>query len=190
MKTLNSKTQENKKGIYNFLLLMTSFVMLAGCAKFEPLQPAESAESQNLKISTQRIPPSIMVSIEHYCIGTNQPEYSVMLFTDGSVVFAGLKNVSFIGRVMYETDHATVLYIKNLFESAHFFQIQEVSINVVDAPYAVTTYTNEWNSKKLIDFNNGIPQMLIQIRKKTEEKLNVAKYVTGGVLENPAPADL
>ncbi|MFI5220066.1 MAG: DUF6438 domain-containing protein [Bacteroidia bacterium] len=188
MKTLIRKTQSAKKGIYNFFLLITSFLMLAGCEKFEQVQPASSGKSQNQKMIAPPIPPSIMVSIEHNCIGTEQPDYTVMLFSDGSVVFAGRKNVSFIGRIMYKTDEATVSYIKNLFESAHFFQIQQVSFNTLDAPYVVTTYTNEWNSKKLIDFNNGIPQMLIQIRKKTEEKLNVAKYVDRAVLENPAPA--
>ena len=191
MKTPNNKSKQNQKGILNFFLLIASFVMLAGCAKFEPLQPASSVQTPNQKIgSVHRIPPSIMLSIEHNCIETSQPDYSVMLFTDGAVVFAGRNNVSFIGRIMYKTDHATVLYIKNLFESAHFFQIQGLSLNALDAPYAITTYTNEWNSKKLIDFNNGTPQMLIQIRSKAEEKLGVAKYIEGGKLESPATTDL
>lgn len=183
MKTFNRRNREIKKGIVSVFLLITSALMLAGCEKSEQLYPSSGIKSSDAKMIAPYQPITMLI-IEHYSMRTSLPDYDVLLRSDGKVIFTGRRNVAYQGIIEFKTSAATVSYIKNLFESGNFFSIQQVPIHW-DAPFVATRYSNGIRSKTLIDYNDGMPQMLIQIRKKAEEKLNISKYIYGEV---PVPS--
>lgn len=175
MKTyINTKSQ---KANYLILLVCTSFVILTGCKKDEISQaPDKNGSNSELRKAYLPPPPYTMLMIEHNCMSSMLPDYDVYLRSDGKVTYRGWSHVAYLGTDTFRVDIATVSYIKNLFESANFFNIQLISTQYND-PYVATTYNSTFAIKRLIDYDQGIPQILIQIRKRAEEKLNIARYL-------------
>ena len=188
MKTLINSAQKMKREITGIMLIASS-LWFAGCEKAELPQPASSPASNSFDRLAADFSNHVMLVIEHNAVRSNLPDYIVTLRRNGAVEFEGRKNVSHIGRYKMQAEEGTVSYIKNMFEAANFFNIQQVPIQW-DAPNVATTYSNGIRSKTLIDFNKGIPQLLIQIRKKAEEKLNISRYIYGDVPAPSAPVSL
>ena len=189
MKTLKNKTQQVKREI-TCLFLLSIGIWFAGCEKAEQLNPASGSATKNESAKILPLPSAAaMLIIEHNSARTRMPDYKIILLENGMFSFEGRRNVSHIGLYRLETDLETVAYIKNMFEAAHFFNIQQVPIQL-DAPSVSTSFSNGIRSKTLIDFNDGNPQILIQIRKRAEEKLNLSKYINGLVPVPPAPVSL
>ena len=174
MKTIHNTS----KKLNGFLLLLTtSLILFAGCEKSEMLQTSKEAQSINeLRNMPSPPPPFIMLVIEHNSMNASLPDYDVYLRSDGHVTYKGWSNVATRDVVEFNTDAETVSYIKNLFESTHFFNITPIPFQH-DDPFVATTYSNRHATKTLVDYDQGMPQLLIQSRKKAEEKLNISKYI-------------
>ncbi|MEP7170815.1 MAG: DUF6438 domain-containing protein, partial [Bacteroidota bacterium] len=142
---------------YEFLLLvLSSFIMFAGCEKSDQAQPLTQVSADNdLRSGPRGLPPYTMLVIEHNCMGSLLPDYNVYLRSDGSVTYHGWQNVAQKGIVEFKTDAATVSYIKNLFESANFFNIAQIPFQNGD-PNIATTYFNRFRGKQLIDYDQGM----------------------------------
>lgn len=158
------------------IMLCISFIALTGCKKEEmPEVKADNNQHNELREGHLTTPYTMLV-IEHNNSGSSLPDYDVYLRSDGTGTYRGWSNVACLGPHEFKTDAATVSYIKNLFESANFFNIQLIATHYND-PYTATTYNSTFAIKRLIDYDQGIPQILIQIRKRAEEKLDIARFV-------------
>ncbi|MEO5572219.1 MAG: DUF6438 domain-containing protein [Bacteroidia bacterium] len=177
---MKSNTNNKSKSANQFLLMLcSSFILLAGCEKAEMQQLSSEAESKSdLKTVLPPPPAYTMLIIEHNALTSSFPDYDVYLLSDGSVIYRGWSNVAVKGRRDFNVDAATVSYIKSLFESANFFSISPIPHQDGD-PVIYTTFSNRIQTKQLFDYDMGMPQLLIQIRKRAEEKLNISQYVQG-----------
>jgi hypothetical protein len=168
---------QSKNAMCFMFLVCSSFLLLAGCEKSD-MQPVSNENGSGSEMKKAYLPPPVysILMIEHNCLNTSLPDYDVYLNSDGSVTYRGWSNVAHKGTVEFKTDAATVSFIKNIFEAANFFNIQPITPQY-DDPYIKTTYRNLYAVKSLIDYDQGMPQILIQLRKTAEEKLHIARLV-------------
>jgi len=166
MKTYINNQSKNAKCF--MFLLFTSFILLTGCEKTD-MQPLSNEKDSGIEMKKAYLPQPVysVLIIEHNCLNTSLPDYDVYLSSDGSVTYRGWSNVAHKGTFEFKADAATVSFIKNMFEAANFFNIQAITPQYND-PYIKTTYRNLYAIKSLIDYDQGMPQMLIQLRKTAE----------------------
>jgi hypothetical protein len=192
MKTLNSTTSKVKNGVI-ILPFIIGLFMMASCQKEESVQPSDNSSNQsamrqtnsvNAEAATIEIPRPViftMVNIEHQSGWSTAPAYSVTIKSDGEVIYRGSHNVRTMGAVSFDISKETLSYIQDMFYYSRFYQIRDTLALTPDVPVNLTFYRESLkvNGKTLIDENKSYPAILIQLRQKVEETLNISKYVKG-----------
>ncbi|MFI5220068.1 MAG: DUF6438 domain-containing protein [Bacteroidia bacterium] len=180
MKTLKSKFQ--KTGIAIFLSLF--IIVMAGCSKEESPQPltgtsaVAGADLRQIGPPPPIARPFVMITIDHQAMRSFLPDYSVTVYSDGTVLFAGRKNVGTLGKVSFSVDQSKLKEVLSVFKQMEFYSIRSDRQINPDVPRTLTSLAESKTSrvKTLVD-DNREPGKLVNLRKTVEWVLQIDQYV-------------
>lgn len=176
MKKPGLKNQLFSRRIIGLFLIVSASFLIAGCEKYESsITPAGSPQS-TAKINPDEEIPKQLLSIDHHSIGLGGPDYKVILFENGTVLFHGRAKVAYLGTHVSRIDAASVSYIRNMFITANFFYLPSSDPNW-RMPFVATTFSYEGRTATVRDVNDGSPQLVLQIRTKAEKLMKVSELV-------------
>jgi len=177
MKNPSSNRQRFSRSIFGLIVVVSVSLLMVGCDKSDELLPASNSSSASARQLPNYDIPHMIVQINHVSASGMEPDYRVSLWNTGQVIFEGRSNVSMIGIRVREVELPTVDFIRNMFIASHFFNLPSADPNI-DVPYFVeTTFIYGGNSKTIVDLNDGVPQITLQLRKKTEALLGIGALV-------------
>lgn len=185
MKPRNKLQQSG--GITLMSIALASVLFLASCQKDELLNPSSTNSASSDRISSAPIGstnsidrttlPFIIVKIEHQSGLSHTPAYIVSLYSEGTVVFRGIRDVGHIGTFKYKVPLNAVGKIQNLLSEV-FYEI-EGQAYVPDKMLVVTTYqrARDVSPRQLIDYNTSKEAKLVGLRQSVESILKTDVYV-------------
>lgn len=199
LKEQKMKTTGNFTGGFDRLLLLVMlgffFMATTSCEKDDSLA---NISSMNVN-STQRIgnPNQSQVdrmapilTIRHESARTSAHDYIFIVYPNGKAIFTGIRNVAVVGEHQVSVSKAQFNMFLNLMENSNFFEINDDNIWTPDLPLTVTTYTaitsvsperaDASRTKSLVDFNNGTPAELFNLRNSVEKIFDISKLVGPG----------
>ena len=185
MKKSDSKNQGFSGRIVGMLVIISMLFLNAGCDKSEstvtPSNPTPVGTPANptnsiIRVSDGIVIPVQFLEIDHHSIGLGGHDYKVVLFDDGSVLFQGRANVAYLGDHVSHIDIQTVDYIRNMFLASQFYSIPS-SNPLWRMPFVETTFAYESKVATVRDVNDGIPQIILQIRSKAEDLMQVQELI-------------
>lgn len=190
MKTRNKLQQSG--GITLMSIAIAGVLFLASCQKDELLNPSSTNSASSDRISAAPIGstnsvdrstrPFIIVNIEHQSGLSHTPTYIVSLYSEGTVIFRGIRDVGHIGTFKYNVPLNAVGKIQNLMSEV-FYEI-EGQAYVPDKMLVVTTYqrARDVRPRQLIDYNTSEQAKLVWLRQSVESILKTDAYVKEGTL--------
>ena len=201
MKTQSSNTAKSR------LATLTIIIMLAfafnSCQKDEtPVLETTPAENHQFPVETINRSATtantalavVMVKIEHLAIKSSQADYMVTLYTDGTIIFNGRKNVKYTGIARLQATTESMLSISALIRNSNFFTMSQSTKFAEDLPVTITTCaqmqqtadvrTPAYKTKSLSDYNNGYPKALCALRMNIERQLQIQDLIGGEIINN------
>ena len=122
------------------------------------------------------------------------PDYKVTVYSNGLVSFTGRKNVEFIGHALLKVSEEDMILIKKLIANANFFNMTDKKLNAQDMPATTTTCSMmqqlsidasfSYQTKSLIDYNNGYPRALYTLRTSIENQLPIKELIGKETIKN------
>jgi hypothetical protein len=196
MKTL--KTNSKMKNGVAILPLIIALFFMASCNKEETIKPSHdfaiqqdaamrqtTDQNQVIPISNQA-PVFAMIQIVHKShVGVGKfdlPDYSVIVQNNGTVTYVGRSNVKRTGTVTFQISGIELINLKNLFVNAKFNTMEDNLEFIPNYPLTLTTFKFPFflpNGRTLVDFGQGYPEQLIQLRTSVENMLHISQYVKG-----------
>ena len=123
------------------------------------------AES-NLSFTANFIKPAVATLQRGACFG-KCPQYSVVLFEDGTVIYTGIANVSKIGVYEFKVDASAVAHIAEIAKITGYFDWSESYEKVVmtDQPTTITSVQSSDNAKRIVRYGGdpNAPIGLVQL---------------------------
>jgi len=197
------KTAPKNSGKANFgrAILLVAFALLlgsSGCQKDDALLPSSNSSVSNNSSESARTLPAVGVSdasseqgiltastlftvikIVHQAANSHMPAYSVIVRSDGMVIYDGVENVGVKGRVAFKMTDITFPVLHEVFDQYSFYYIQPDFRVYADMPVVFTTYqpTATAAAKTIYDDYHSNPQKLVLIRTTVENLLGIDKYV-------------
>jgi hypothetical protein len=194
MNTLKSIPTKMKSGAAILPLIIALFFM-ASCSKDESVNPMNKELTPT--DAARFVKPGLaegfatindardlnLLQIEHKSrfaiISSNtQPDYSVIIQSYGIVIYEGRANVKRLGKVQFTASAQQLRKLNMLWMSVDFAKITDKVELIPNHPVNITTF----RGKTLIDYGQGDPAQLIELRQATEDILQISQYVKGNVL--------
>jgi hypothetical protein len=202
MKTLKSNPKmKNDAAILPFIIAL---FFMASCAKEDAIQPSASAAIQSdeaAKIAKLHSVEAFavanpidraftMIQIEHKSrfassvLNSTLADYSVIVKSNGTVTYEGRANVKKVGKVEFSIGASELRTLSMLFAEADFNNIVDNLVCIPNRPLTLTTFQEKAGErgKTLVDFGQGYPATLIQLRTEVEDILHISQYVKGNIL--------
>ena len=207
------KAQKKTLWMFGLYLVVPFLMLISGCQKDEVIPVANPAgqtptlnnsksaianftnpempapqltDSKQTMAEFSASPLNLMMRIKHEAARTDKPDYMVALYTDGSVAFEGVRNVSHIGTFYYRIPKASLDAFNETMREVNFYAIADINEVIMDVPMISTTFQGAGSDPKtLIDYDNGYPATLIALREKVESLLNVSRFIKPTVANTP-----
>jgi len=111
------------------------------------------------------------------CYGTC-PEYSIMIYGNGTVIYDGRIFVKMVGIQVYQIPVESVEELVNEFYKINYFFLPDrFEPRITDHPWVITSIKTESVFKKIANYANGGPQSLCELEVKIDELANSSQFL-------------
>lgn len=178
MKNLLNSGKSLSEKLFMNLIIASALLFLSSCEKEATLVPSQVQSTSENRALQMPVIPEFLLRIDHISQGAISADYSMMLWTDGTVQFTGRYYVPYPGVQYTSISLQDVDYIRNMYLSAQFSFLPSVT-PIAQTPFVKTTFSGNALPVSVIDLNNGSPMMILKMREKAEEIMGIDNFING-----------
>jgi hypothetical protein len=104
------------------------------------------------------------------------PVYTISLYEDGTVIYAGKKNVNLLGSFKASIPHNRLKHLQDAFLKAGFLEMKDSYRSLLkDLPTTYISFTSQGQTKKIMDYD-GAPEKLKDLEKQVTALVDELKW--------------
>ena len=199
MKTQKTISRKMQLGLA-IAILVSAVLFMASCKKEDVHPYIASGNPVQAETNAKQVAPNHLtidfksITIDHRT-NSNQPDYSITVYDNGTMWFDGRKNVKVRGKHELEVSEQAMYRINGLFNQFLKISQPEIKNNGITASESeklvyenlvVTAYVGQHEGEfgKFMDYDRGQPVWLVTFRTEVEKALEINSLIHQSVKQS------